>query len=142
MVTADPVEDAFSEDERLLLMAALVHGFGPDTQLGTANAHKVVAQALVWSEGKDEADLWPGYFYDNPRATAVHAVLVRMVRPSRRPAARPGPALFEGEGNWGDPGDPDPPSDPFYTSCRLTARGVEIAERLLAGRPELRKTLE
>jgi len=34
--------------ERLLLMAAAVHGLGPNTDLSRANTAKVIGQALQW----------------------------------------------------------------------------------------------
>jgi hypothetical protein len=56
---------------------------------------------------------------------------------SGRPPKRPGPILFEGKGNWGEPDDPNSPAcKPHYKSCRLTAHGERIALELLARHPQ------
>jgi len=60
---------------------------------------------------------------------------------SGRAPERPGPALFEGGGNWGVPGDPDLPACwPQCNSCRLTAEGERLARVLLEEHPECRKS--
>src|ERR1700682_3807807 len=101
--------------ERLLLMAAAVHGLGPRTELGYANTARVVNQALRW-RGLSAEEIRGGW--RNRDCDPVHAevydALIRMthqmqsVGPGRAPE-RAGPALFEGGGNWGVPGDPGRP---------------------------------
>jgi len=59
------------------------------------------------------------------------------------PAKRPGPALFEGGGNWGVSGDPNCPACwPDFNSCRLTVQGDRLAGLLLEQRPEPRKSAD
>lgn len=138
-----------TEVEQQLLMAAGVHGLGPTTDLGLANTARVVNQVLRW-RGLTPEQISAGWGDDDcdPEHDAVYAALVRMTHQecrdgSFRPAERPGPALFEGGGNWGVPGDPDcPPCWPHFNSCRLTAEGERIARLLLEQHPEYRKSAE
>ena len=120
--------------EELLLMAAAVHGLGPDTNLHHANAAKVVGQALEWSGLMDEIvrHQWND-FESHPAIDAYYGSLIRMIRqilPNEvLPPLRPGEALFEGGGNFGTPDDP--PAYAHFTSCRLTVFGDSIARGLL-----------
>ncbi|HEX8911252.1 MAG TPA: hypothetical protein VF796_02750 [Humisphaera sp.] len=133
-----------TEIEQQLLMAAAVHGLGPTTDLGRANSARVVDQVLRW-RGRTAEQVPAGWRLEDcdPQHAAVYSALVRMTRQacrdgSFRPAERPGPALFDGVGNWGVPGDPDrPPCWPQYNACRLTAEGERVARRLLDRHPEV-----
>ena len=135
-----------SDMERLLLMAAAVQGFGPRTDITRANTAKVVLQALQWS-GLGTAEVYQQWeqFEWPAELDKVYQPLVGMTQQvlrdgGARPPERPGPALFEGGGNWGVPGDPQRPAcDPRYNSCRLTALGGLIARALLAEQPEFGK---
>lgn len=124
-------DESLTEIERQLLMAAALQGLGPHTDLGFANTVKVLVQVLRWRGLSDEeiGRLWD----DGVKVEIddeVYPVLIRMVRQTAAP-------LFEGGGNWGGLGEPDrPPSWPDYNSCRLTVRGHEIANDLLARYPE------
>jgi hypothetical protein len=132
-----------SKMEKLLLMAAAVHGLGPQTDITCANTAKVVLQALEWAglDGVDVCNQWNNLEW-HPALDEVYRPLVRMTKQQlrtggHRPAERSGPALFEGGGNWGVPGDPGrPPCDPHFNSCRLTEMGEQIAMALLAEHPE------
>jgi hypothetical protein len=146
--------ETLTETERLLLMAAAVHGLGPGTDLSRANTARVVNQALLWL-GVSPEEIRRGWeelethkqgeqLENHPGSEAFYAALVRMTHqllrggPGRAPE-RAGPALFEGSGNWGVPGDPGcPASSPYFNSCRLTARGEQIARELLVRHPEYR----
>jgi hypothetical protein len=132
---------ALSEVERLLLMAAAVHGLGPKTDLTFANTNKVVGQALEWAGllvGEVRA-AWenPGREY-RPAIVQVYGALIRMARQIHRvgpgrPPERPGEPLFEASGNVGTAAKPQ--AFPHFTSCRLTARGEPVAQELLARNP-------
>ena len=102
-----------TEGEQQLLMAAGVHGLGPATDLGRANTARVVNQVLRW-RGLTAEQIDAGWQDEDcdPEHDAVYAALVRMTHQkcrdgSFRPGERPGPALSEGGGNWGVPGEPD-----------------------------------
>ena len=133
-----------TEIEQQLLMAAAVHGLGPATDLVSANTARVVNQVLRW-RGLTAEQIKAGWRDRDcdPEHAAVYAALVRMIRRrdgSFRPAERPGPALFEGSGNWGVPGDPSRRACwPQYNSCRLTAEGERLARLLLEQHPEYLK---
>jgi hypothetical protein len=139
-----------TEVEQQLLMAAAVHGLDPTTDLTWANAARVVNQVLRW-RGLTAEQInagWRGEECEEcgPEHGAVYAALVRMTHQRCqdgvfRSGERPGPALFEGGGNWGVPGDPDQPAClPHYNSCRLTADGARLAHSLLEQHPEYRKS--
>jgi hypothetical protein len=138
-----------TEVEQQLLMAAGVHGLGPATDLGRANTARVVNQVLRW-RGLTAAQIDAGWQDEDcdPEHDAVYAALVRMTHQkcrdgSVRPGERPGPALFEGGGNWGVPGDPERPACwPHFNSCRLTAEGERLARSLSEQYPEYRKNAE
>jgi hypothetical protein len=134
--------DALTETEQLLLMAAAVHGLGPDASLVCANTARVVDQVLSWRgltadqiiRGWNELVLPTAHDY-------VYEALIRMTRHahSGRAPERAGEPLFEGKGNWGTPGDPDRPAClPQFNSCRLTAHGQQIAQELLSQNPKYR----
>ncbi len=137
--------NTLTQTERLLLMAAAVHGLGPHTDLNYANTARVVNQALRW-RGLSAEEIRGGWRDRDcdPAHAEVYDALIRMthqmqtVGPGRAPE-RPGPVLFEGSGNWGVPGDPDCPACwPQYNSCHLTAEGERIALELLERHPEFR----
>jgi hypothetical protein len=126
--------------EKLLLMAAAELGFGPQHGLSVANSAKVLRLAARWSGVEDSELRFMEGPHWHPLVNELFEALVRMVHqvqcegPGRRPE-RPGAALFEGGGNWGEPGDPSqPPAWPLYTSCRLTELGEQIAQELLSRR--------
>jgi hypothetical protein len=138
--------------ERLLLMAAVVQGRLPGSDIDHANTAKIVAQVLWWTR-MDYAAIrtrWECRDFDRetvdhiPELDEVYEPLIRMTQArirtgGFRPAERPGPALFEGSGNWGVPGDPEScVADPFFNSCRLTALGEQLANALLTQHPEYR----
>jgi hypothetical protein len=138
-----------TEIEQQLLMAAAVHRLGPTTDLGRANTARVVNQVLRW-RGLTAEQVNAGWRDEDcdPEHDAVYAALVRMTHQACRdgnfrPSERPGPALFEGGGNWGVPGDPDYPACwPHFNSCRLTAEGERLARWLLEQHPEYRSSAE
>jgi hypothetical protein len=134
-----------TEVEQQLLMAATVQGLGPATDLGRANTGRVVNQVLCW-RGLTAGEIDAGWRNEDcdPEHSAVYATLLRMTHQLYRnsivrPAEGSGPALFEGGGNWGIPGDPDQQACwPQYNSCRLTAEGERVAKELLKRHPECR----
>jgi hypothetical protein len=141
--------ETLTETERLLLMAAAVHRLGPYADMSRANTVRVVNQVLRW-RGLSEEEIESGWWkrkYD-PIHEAVYDILIRMVHQRRREgpgqvAERGGAALFEGNGNWGVPGDPSCPACmPHFNSCRLTAEGKRVARELLKQNPQCRKRAE
>jgi hypothetical protein len=141
--------DDLTEVEQQLLMAAEVHGLGPTTELGRAKTARVVNQVLHW-RGLSDEQINSGWRDEDcdPEHDAVYGALVRMTWQQRRDGSfrapeRPGPALFQGGGNWGVPGDPSKPACwPHFNSCRLTAEGERLARELLACHPEYRGDAE
>jgi hypothetical protein len=140
-------EIALTEIERLLLMAAAIHGLGPKTNLSVANADRVVGQVLEWAGLMDAEvrEAWenPGMEY-RPAIIRVYGALIRMTHQmhrggSGRPPAKPGEVLFEGGGNFGTADDPQ--AFPHFTSCRLTARGEQLARQLLEQYPDYGKSV-
>jgi hypothetical protein len=133
--------------ERLLLMAAAVQGRTSESDIDHANTAKIVAQVLWWTRPDFEAiqERWRAADYtlsfDEVYDPLVHMTQSRLRSGGFRPAKRPGPALFEGSGNWGSenwgvPGELGlPPADPLFNSCRLTSLGEQIARALLAQNP-------
>ncbi len=116
------------EREHLLVMSAYLHGAPPGAEI-RANCDRVLRQALLW------AGLWNDQLEhdvrrdcENPVIEDWYRTLISMTR--RAPAFE---ALIEGQGNLGS--DQYPPALPSYTGCRLTERGRELAERLLAEYP-------
>jgi hypothetical protein len=142
-------EGDLTEVEQQLLMAAVVHGMGPETDVGYANTARVVNQVLAW-HGLTAEQINAGWRTEDcdPEHGAVYEALVRMTWQecrdgSFRSPERPGPALFEGGGNWGVPGDPARPACwPHFNSCRLTAEGERLALSLLEQHPEYRNSAE
>jgi hypothetical protein len=134
--------DTVTEIERQLLMAAAVHGLGPDADIRYANTARVVNQVLRW-RGLTPEEINAGWRDDDcdPEHDAVYTALIRITHqlhmhgPGRAPE-RPGPALFEGGGNWGDVDLPA--SWPHFNSCRLTAEGERLALELLERHPAYR----
>jgi hypothetical protein len=127
-----------TEMDRLLLMAAAVHGLGSSTDLRRANAAKVVGQALVWAGLVDDEvrEAWRS-LEGHPAIDQCYEALIRMIR--RLDAAwanDPTQPLFEGMGNFGS--REDPPAYPHFTSCRLTLGGEQLARELLEQHPEYR----
>ncbi len=116
-------------------MAAAVQGFGPTSDIGTANSYKVVGLAIGWAGLFTEA-IWKAWKcdYHNEYPAAIgqfYGELIRMIR--YVPA---GEALFEGGGNLGS--EVEPPAFPLFTSCRLTVQGEHCALHLLEHHPEYR----
>ena len=63
---------------------------------------------------------------------AIPGVKVANFLHAARQAERPGEPLFEGGGNWGEPGNANrPPAWPHFNSCRLTAAGSSRATRIM-----------
>ena len=116
---------------------------------GLVSGHRDKAERIAAEYDVPSSSIYSYENFDeiahNPAIDAVYEVLIRMTRQLARvgrgrPPERPGPALFEGGGNWGVPGDPDrPPCWPQFNSCRLTVLGEQIALELLARHPELRR---
>src|SRR4051794_18785489 len=107
----------FTDTEQLLLMAATLQGFGPDRDLSRGtNTARVVNQVLRW-RGLSDEQIRAGWRDDeyrgpDPSHEEVYQALIRMTHQTvldgpGRPPERSGPALFEGGGDWGVPGDPD-----------------------------------
>jgi hypothetical protein len=136
--------NSLNEMEQLLLMAAAVQGLTPDSTLHFANTAKVVRQVLHWT-GSFSEEVIKAWNSDeeNPTIDLVYGTLIRMTQPINNPKRLPerdGEVLFEGGGNWGDPGNPDhPPAAPHFNSCRLTIHGWNLANNLLIEHPEYRK---
>jgi hypothetical protein len=137
--------NTMTEIDQLILMAAYVHGLGPNTNLSYANADRVVGQALEWAGLMDDEvrAAWenPGVAY-HPAIVRVYGALIRMTHQIHRvgpgmPPERPGEVLFEGAGNLGTPDQPH--AFPHFTSCRLSARGEQVACELLEQHPEYRR---
>jgi hypothetical protein len=115
-----------TENQKLVLMAAAVHGLGPETDLMYANARRVVRQALVWQGYWDqELDAVWNPYDGSPALEAVYGALLSLIKM--------GEPLFEGAGNLGS--DSLPSAFPDFVSCRLTTRGQAMAEQLLAEQP-------
>jgi hypothetical protein len=126
-------QQGLPERERLLVMAAFLHGAKPGAEI-RANCGRVLRQALAW------AGLWDDqaeYDYrrdnDNPVIDDWYCTLIAMTR--RAPKSE---LLIKGQGNFGSP--VDPPASPRYTGCRLTDKGRELAAALFAEHPECRAT--
>jgi len=117
----------------LLLMAAAVHDVGPRTDLKYANTVEVMRQALHWAgllHGEIE-ECFEGYD-ECPPVTRFYETLISMM-----PQSKPAEILFEGQGNWGGPGEPR--ASAHFTSCRLTEHGWSIANQLLERHPHYRE---
>ncbi len=126
-----------SERERLLLMAAFLHGTKAEAEI-RANCGQVLRQALVWAghwkENQDNRE-----FDDNlnPVIKDWYGDLISMIRDNLESGL-----LMEGSGNLGSADDlpfgnpDDEPAAPNFTGCRLTQRGREIAQRLLKVYPQ------
>jgi hypothetical protein len=130
--------DDLTEIEQQLLRAATLLEMGPTLDLNRANTAKIVNQVLRW-RGLSEEEVargWRDLDCDREHGL-VYFTLVRMTGQLQldgdfRPPERPGPALFEGGGNWGVPGDPNEHACwPQYNSCRLTPDGERLGRQLL-----------
>jgi hypothetical protein len=138
-------ENSLNELEQLLLMAAAVHELTPKSHF--AITAKVVRQVLRWT-GSFSEEVIEAWNSDDDHSTIdlVYGTLVRMTQPINsngpiRPPEREGEVLFEGQGNWGNPRNPDnPPAYPHFNACRLTIHGWNLANNLLMEHPEYRKT--
>ena len=131
--------EGISEIERLLLMAAAVHGLGPGTDLSRANTAKVVDQVLKWTGVNDGEvrEAWSS-IESHPAMDRVYTVLISMVQSdSGKLPERPGDPLFKGGGNWGGP--EESPCNLHFNSCRLTELGERIAFQLLQENSHHRK---
>ena len=120
-----------SERQRLLLMAAYLHGAKPEAEI-RANCGRVLRQALLW------AGLWnetlerdSRHDIENPVIADWYNTLIAMTREVPNSEL-----LIEGQGNLGSPDHP--PAFPSYTGCRLTTKGRECAERLFTAYPQFR----
>jgi hypothetical protein len=139
----EPTDLPLSPMEKLLLIAAAVKGHYPETDFAFTQTASVVWQAALWA-GLDTDDVIAKWrmIEVHPLLYEVYDPLVRMTAMRLRAGGhrapdRLGPALFEGEGNWGDPGNPGRwPCDPRFNSCRLTVLGEQVARKLLAENPE------
>jgi hypothetical protein len=120
---------------KLLIMAAAVHGLGPETDLTYANTTRVMRQALHWA-GLLLGDIEQCFeSYDQaPPVTEFYDALTSMILQSK-----PAEALFEGGGNWGGPGLR--PAAAHFTSCRLTERGWSLGNQLLERHPRYRQDI-
>ena len=139
--------ETLTEVERLLLMAAAVQVSRPAGNVYKANTWRVVRQAGRWlGMSIEEANAAVHVPESHPIMLKVFEALVRMTSTAHdgergHAPERPGEPLFEGAGNWGQPGDPEkPPADPPYTACWLTPHGERLAQQLLERHPEYRKT--
>jgi hypothetical protein len=126
-------DETLDDREQLLLLAAYFHGTPPNGAT-RANCGKVLAQALVWAglwnsdlraqlQGADEGDL--------SVVDAWYDTLISMTQQAPR-----SDALIQCWGNFGSP-DGDRAAAPTFTACGLTAKAWDLAEGLLAGRPDL-----
>lgn len=131
---------SITDDEKLLLIAALLEGMSPDSPVDRANTSRLVWRAVLISgrASGDEMDAWVRHEDPEPEAildlyhTLVHMVQVRYQNPRL--------ALFDGRGNWGDPSDPDSSAaHSNYNSVRLSRLGAQIAFELLPDHPEYRR---
>lgn len=141
MTVHDP--EPLTEIETLLVIAASVLGMGPQSSLVNANTYRIINQVLDW-RGMSREQIREGWNREECGSShdEVYSVLIRMTAhpASARPPERPGAALFEGRGNWGDSRKPDRPAcRPHYNSCRLTDEGERIARQLLELHPEYGK---
>ncbi|MBY0230918.1 MAG: hypothetical protein K2W96_16655 [Gemmataceae bacterium] len=126
-------QEEHTEMERLLLMAAFVGGSVPDADF--RSTARIVWKTMEWL-GQEYR--WVDFEEDyTPEQLEVYEALIRMTDAPGRVPERPGPASFEGIGNWGEAGNPDkPPCAPTYNACRLTPHGAAVAEKFVAARPE------
>lgn len=117
---------ALTEMQRFLLLAAAAHDLRPGTPM-TANCGRVVGTALDWAGllTPDVRESWFGGFNIHPVVREWYAALIGLIQ--HQPAAE---ALLEGAGNFGTPAAPL--AMPWFTACRLTRRGEQVAEELLA----------
>lgn len=120
----------FSERERLLLMAAYLHPQRANDRV-TANAWRVIRQAMLWAgvlDGEIEALGGQG---DHPVVDEWHRTLIDMTH-----GVAESEALLWFAGNPGNATERR--ALPAFTGCGLTARGKIVAERLLAEYPNCR----
>ncbi len=124
--------DSLTPDQKLVVMAAAVHGLGPETALKYANARRVVRLSLIWKgfSGHALEAAWNPYDGSAVLNEIYRAMISLMPHESDEP-------LLEGAGNVAG----NPPAFPDFTSCRLTALGMELAEQLLSERPDLRDSV-
>jgi hypothetical protein len=124
------------QTRQLLLMAAALHDLGPELgerDLMYANAHKVIGQALHWAGLYDERVRMTFQSYEEcPEITAFYDALISMM-----PQCQAADPLFEGGGNLLGV----PRASPFFSHCRLTERGLAIANELLNAHPDYRNDL-
>jgi hypothetical protein len=125
-------QHVLSEPQRLLLMAAAIHDLRPQAKL-TANCGRVVWTALQWA-GRLTPDVqaaWSNDFEYHPIVRDWQGVLIGLIQ--HEPPAE---ALLEGAGMFGTPAEPE--ALPWFTGCRLTLCGEQLADSLLAQHPEYR----
>jgi hypothetical protein len=124
------MDDEISREERekLILMAASVHG-APLNGPYTANCGRVLGQALIWAclwNDTVKEQLYGDKVGDTSTVEAWYATLIAMTK--HIPESE---TLIQGWGNL------NLPAAPAYTSCGLTSKGWDLAEKLLADRPHL-----
>ena len=123
------------ERERLILMAAQMHGRSPDeaAERMTANCGKVLAQALVWAglwTNQMRRDMPGGNEYEDSTVQDWYDTLIAMTQVASDEA------LLEGRGNLGSP-DGDRAAAPTFTACRVTIRGRALAQEFFMEYPQL-----
>lgn len=129
---------SITDDEELLLIAALLEGMGPASSVDRGKKTSWLMWRAVSMSGRasaDEMDAWVAHADPEPEAiSALYDTLVRMVQIRFQ---NPRLALFDGRGNWGDLSEPNSlPAHSNYNSIRLSKLGAEIAAELLAEHPE------
>jgi hypothetical protein len=130
----ETILETLDETQRLILMAALIEGLGPEIEI-RANCGRVLQRALSWAGmwSPSIRNLWLGDDVQAPDDWEEwYNSLIHMIH--HQPAEE---ALFEGGGNFGSP--VDPAAYPLYTGCRLTPLGKRVAEGLLERYPQYRK---
>lgn len=121
----EPLAQNLNERERLLLMAAYLHGPGPEEELARANCWRVLREAMRWGGVLDEQVEATGGQCDHPVVEEWYTVLIGMIDREW---------LLRGAGNLG--GEEGQAAWPAYTGCGVTEEGRDLAERLWAEHPE------
>ncbi|OAI41662.1 hypothetical protein AYO40_02695 [Planctomycetaceae bacterium SCGC AG-212-D15] len=122
--------DKLSERERLIIMAASLHGTKAWERVQRANCFRVLQQALTWARLWDEERM-RSRDVEEPTVDDWYQTLIMMSRMAKKER------LIEGGGNLGVP-NKYPPALPAFTSCGLTAKGKKVARALFARFPKYR----